>query len=139
MESVTEPIPDPGVDAHYHSESLAEKILTALARKGRSIDHLTAKDLAPVDQLHTGGAKASVALFKRIGFQKGGRTLDAGCGIGGTSRLLAQSQDQQVTGIDLTRAFVETAGFFTRISSMAAAMSTAMSMAAPDAPKRMAA
>jgi SAM-dependent methyltransferase len=48
------------------------------------------------------------ALFPLIGNVEGKKILDAGCGNGYLSRLLAE-KDAQVTGVDLSRSFIEIA------------------------------
>lgn len=102
------------VKDHYHAQDLARKIQEALEQAGKNILSLAPKDLAPVDQLHTGGAKATLSLIGKTGLTGNARILDAGCGLGGTSRLLAKTFDLNVTGIDLAPGFIETAELLTR-------------------------
>ncbi len=108
------------VEDHYHSHNLSRRIKDALKKSGKEISSLAIKDLAAVDQLHTGGAGATLALLKKASLFKKtdvtGETLilDAGCGIGGSSRLLAKTFQCRVTGIDLAQAFIETARDLTR-------------------------
>jgi ubiquinone/menaquinone biosynthesis C-methylase UbiE len=52
-------------------------------------------------------------LFKLIGSAKGKRVLDAGCGAGYMSRLLAE-KGAKVTGIDLSAKFIELANRYER-------------------------
>ena len=96
------------VRAHYGAGDLSEAILRALAGAGVDIEHLAAEDLFPVDQLHAGGMAATRHALERLEVGPGTRLLDVGCGIGGPSRLAA-TYDAQVTGIDLTPAFVDAA------------------------------
>ncbi len=107
------------VEEHYHSHDLSQKILNAIKKSDKDINSLTTKDLAAVDQLHTGGAGATLALLKKTlskktNFTKDTQILDAGCGIGGSSRLLAKTFQCRVTGIDLAQTFIETARDLTR-------------------------
>ncbi len=103
------------VENHYHSSDLSQRILDALKKSEKEITPLEPKTLAPVDQLHTGSAPATLALIKKADLSKkncvvkNSQILDAGCGIGGSSRLLAKTFQCQVTGIDLAHAFIETA------------------------------
>ncbi|MEH0020629.1 MAG: class I SAM-dependent methyltransferase [Desulfobacter sp.] len=97
------------VQSHYASPGLAQKIRAGLEQSGKSIGALTTRDLAPVDQLHTGGAPATIALMDRAGLAPGATVLDAGCGIGGSSRLLAERYGFQVMGLDLAPDFVDAA------------------------------
>jgi ubiquinone/menaquinone biosynthesis C-methylase UbiE len=102
------------VKDHYNTHDLPLKIQDALEKAGKDINNLTLKDLASVDQLHTGGAPATISLFKKAGFSKDAVILDAGCGIGGSSRLLAEKFKCRVMGIDLAPGFVETAKVITQ-------------------------
>ncbi|MCP3944280.1 MAG: class I SAM-dependent methyltransferase [Desulfobacteraceae bacterium] len=102
------------VENHYHSDNLSQKIHSALKKSGRDASVLAPKDLSSVDQLHTGGAKATLALTQKTRITKNSLILDAGCGIGGSSRLLAKTFQCQVTGIDLAESFIETAKDLTR-------------------------
>jgi MPBQ/MSBQ methyltransferase len=96
------------ITTHYGAGDLADRVLRALAEHDVDIDSLGAADLFPVDQLHAGGAPAIKHLLDRLEVGPGSQLLDVGCGIGGTSRMAAMS-GAEVTGIDLTPEFVETA------------------------------
>lgn len=98
-----------GITAHYGSDDLGTKIFEALSRAGKVLDNLELKDLSIIDQLHTGGHLATLELAQRVGISNGKRILDAGCGIGGSSRLLARTFQCEVTGIDLTPSFIDVA------------------------------
>jgi sarcosine/dimethylglycine N-methyltransferase len=108
------------VENHYHSRNLSRKIQDALIKSDKHARPLDTKDLAVVDQLHTGGAKATLRLLEKTRLSKTKNPtqkihfLDAGCGLGGSSRLLAKTFDWQITGIDLSPVFVETARDLTR-------------------------
>lgn len=94
---------------HYASEDLIGRLMAALAAAGHDVSKPTVETLYLIDQLHGGGlnsTKAQAALFP-IG--KETRVLDAGCGIGGASRYLAQTCECIVEAIDLTPQFVEVA------------------------------
>ena len=94
------------VTAHYGAEDhVASVLLAAVAEAGVDVEHLSAEDLAPVDNLHAGGAPATAYLLDQLPIGQGARLLDVGCGIGGPARLAA-SRGFRVTGVDLTPAFV---------------------------------
>jgi len=103
---------------HYNSDHLTQKIKTALAGTGKPLSELNLKDLSPIDQLHTGGAPASLNLFEKIRFSPGEIVLDAGCGIGGAARLLAKESQCTVIGIDLADRFIEAAQFLTNCTGL---------------------
>jgi SAM-dependent methyltransferase len=65
--------------------------------------------LAPLDQLHSGGLSASRLLARRAEIKPGETVLDAGCGVGGSARLLTAEFGARVTGVDLSSAYIEIA------------------------------
>lgn len=114
------------VKDHYSDNNLSQKIKIALNKAGKDIKSLTLKDLAPVDQLHTGGAFVTLALLKKTTITPASYVLDAGCGIGGSTRLIAQACQYQnannvtghITGIDLSDSFIETAKMLTHYTKL---------------------
>ena len=100
------------VRQHYGAGNLEDAILQALAETGTDVDHLTATDLFPLDQLHAGGMPSTRYALERLSVWAGMRLLDVGCGIGGPSRLAA-TYNAQVTGVDLTPEFIDAASALT--------------------------
>ena len=102
-------MPEPGdVSKHYAHGDLTEAIRAALVKQGKRADAVTADDLAPVDEFHVGGRKASADFLDQLGFDKQTQVLDVGCGLGGPARFVANRYGSRVTGIDLTAEYVET-------------------------------
>lgn len=97
------------IAAHYAAEHLYEAIMQALAAEGKMPGAITRQDLAPVDEFHVRGQEVSRELATAAALQKGLRVLDAGCGLGGASRLLAAEFNCEVTGIDITGEYIRTA------------------------------
>jgi ubiquinone/menaquinone biosynthesis C-methylase UbiE len=97
------------VARHYARNNLERAIVEALVASGKDPDRLMPVDLAPVDEFHTGGREATVALAAQMAIAPGSDLLDIGCGIGGPSRFFAEAYGCRVTGIDLTEEFVRTA------------------------------
>jgi len=64
--------------------------------------------LAPIDQLHIGGIKASQKLLQQIKLCGAKSVLDIGSGIGGLLRLIAAELDLSVVGLDITHEFNQT-------------------------------
>lgn len=102
------------IETHYGSANLLDKIKHGLEKAGKDTDALELKDLSIIDQLHTGGHIASIFLAEKADLHQGTKVLDAGCGIGGSSRLLAEKFKCSVTGIDLVEQFIDTAEFLTK-------------------------
>jgi ubiquinone/menaquinone biosynthesis C-methylase UbiE len=67
---------------------------------------LNGADLAGLDQFHVGGLAATARLVALLGIDAGQRVLDAGSGLGGPSRYVAETCGCRVTGVDLTPSYV---------------------------------
>lgn len=106
------------VKDHYNSDNLTENIKNALIRAGKDLSSLDPKDISIIDQLHVGGAPASIKLLKKAGLGADEFVLDAGCGIGGSSRLMAQLFNCRVIGVDLAQKFIEAADFLTQCTGL---------------------
>jgi SAM-dependent methyltransferase len=100
---------DGSVKAHYAHQNLENAILTALVEAGVDLKHLKAEDLAPIDEFHIGGRKATLDLARQLGLNEQLQVLDVGSGIGGASRCLAQEFGCQVTGVDLSEEYCRVA------------------------------
>lgn len=96
------------VARHYTHGALLAAIEAGLGRLGKSPDGVTVEDLAPVDEFHIGGREASLAFLGQLQLEASMHVLDVGCGLGGAARFTAAQFGSRVTGIDLTREFVET-------------------------------
>jgi ubiquinone/menaquinone biosynthesis C-methylase UbiE len=97
------------VAAHYGKAGLTETILDGVLAAGGDPMKPDIETLAPVDEFHTGGREASLMALDMLPLEPGMHVLDAGSGLGGTARLIAAKHGCQVTGIDLTPEFTETA------------------------------
>lgn len=94
---------------HYTRSPLLSTLLDALAAAGKSVSPLDSDDLAPLDELHSGGRPATVELADLLAPAPGGHVLDLGAGLGGPARYLARHRGCRVTGVDLARETVEVA------------------------------
>ncbi len=96
------------VNARYSFENLEARILDGLRAMGKDPDALTPEDLAPADQLHSGGLQATLELVKLAGVRADESALDVGGGLGGPARILASRSGCHVTVLDLNEAFCRT-------------------------------
>jgi len=96
------------VSAHYSHGQLLERIRRGVEAIGKTAATVTVDELAPVDEFHIGGRQASEDFISQLDLSADDHALDVGCGIGGTSRFVANRFGCRVTGIDLTPEFVST-------------------------------
>jgi len=78
-----------------------ERVVAALRAAGLDPERLDPDALAPIDELHTGGRRATVALARLAGVAAADRVLDVGAGLGGPARRLARSFGCEVTALDV--------------------------------------
>ena len=97
------------VSNHYTHGNLVAAIRSGMASLGKTINSVTVDDLAPVDEFHVGGRQASEDFLSQLNLTPESHVLDVGCGLGGAARFVASRYRCQVTGIDLTPEYVETA------------------------------
>ena len=83
--------------------ALLARISSALEAHGAPI---TAERMGSFDQFHIGGLASSIELAARMDIAGDAQVLDAGSGLGGPSRYLAEAFGCQVTGIDLAPSYV---------------------------------
>ena len=106
------------VARHYHSGHLLKRISDGCA--ALDLTPPIAHDaLAPVDEFHIGGRRATEPFVESLKLSKGSRVLDLGCGLGGPARFVAATTGAHVTGIDLTPEFVEAGRALTEWTGLA--------------------
>lgn len=96
------------VAEHYTNGKLLSSIANGLERLGKFPDTATTDDLGPVDEFHIGGRPATESFLDQLDVRAQDHVLDAGCGLGGASRFVAEKYGCRVTGIDLTEEYIET-------------------------------
>jgi len=97
------------VAEHYGQAGLLARILKGLEANGADPNRLQPEDLAPVDEFHIGGRKATEHAVAKMSLSGDGHVLDVGCGIGGAARYIASQVGCRVSGIDLTPEYIEIA------------------------------
>jgi ubiquinone/menaquinone biosynthesis C-methylase UbiE len=98
---------------HYARGNLVAAIRDGLTRLGKTESTVTAEDLAPVDEFHIGGRAATEDVARQLTLAASDRVLDIGCGLGGPARQIAVRYGCHVSGIDLTRDYVEAGNVLT--------------------------
>ena len=93
---------------HYGTGDLLARIDAALTELGVDPAHPGVDALKPVDEFHTGGLEATLALLDQLEITPEMHVADLGCGIGGTARHIVHRYGARVTGVDLTPGFVAT-------------------------------
>ncbi|EYD77090.1 gamma-/delta-tocopherol methyltransferase [Rubellimicrobium mesophilum DSM 19309] len=94
---------------HYGRPGLVERLLDDLEARGGDRSRPSAAGFRAMDQLHGGGFAATQAMAALAGVAPGMRVLDAGSGLGGSSRYLAETFGVRVEAVDLTPEFVQAA------------------------------
>lgn len=93
---------------HYTHGRLLKAIGDGVAKLGKTTASVDIDDLGPVDEFHIGGRVATQNFLDQLDIGPGHHVLDVGCGLGGGSRFAAHAYGCRVTGVDLTREYVET-------------------------------
>src|SRR5262245_61908054 len=97
------------IQKQYGANDLVDRVAAALRALGHDPAHPTVATLNLVDQLHTGGLGSTKSQAELVGIARGMRVLDAGCGLGGASRYLADTYGCRLDAIDVTPQCVEAA------------------------------
>lgn len=91
------------IDQHYSHHMDETTLLNQL--RLQYPDGPTLYQLAPIDQLHIGGIKASEKLLQQLQQQQPCRILEIGSGAGGLMRMIASQFNAEIIGIDITHRF----------------------------------
>ena len=127
------------VRTHYQASIDNERDL--LLRVARALGELgepfSSARLASIDQFHVGGLRATAALAARVSPVTGTRVLDAGSGLGGPARFLAETYACEVMGVDLSPHYVSVAQYLSERAHLAErtrfAVGDLVQLAMPDA------
>jgi sarcosine/dimethylglycine N-methyltransferase len=97
------------MDNQYSTGLSRHNIQQALIAAGKDLNHLQPADLGALEDFHTLGRIATSQLADLAEISSHDEVLDAGGGIGGTARFLADQYGCRVIAIDLTEEYCETA------------------------------
>jgi sarcosine/dimethylglycine N-methyltransferase len=106
---------DTQIPTQYSTGLARRNIRQAIIAAGKDLDHLQLEDLALLEDFHTMGRYATSQLVDLIEITSENEVLDAGSGIGGTARFVADQCGCQVAAIDLTEEYCETARWLNRL------------------------
>ncbi|WP_068180894.1 class I SAM-dependent methyltransferase [Mycobacterium sp. UM_CSW] len=96
------------IQAQYSTGLSRNNIERALRSAGMDLDHLAPADLAMLEDFHTMGRIATAQLVDLAGITNDSDVLDAGSGVGGTARYVADRFCARVAAVDLTDEYCET-------------------------------
>lgn len=97
------------INQQYSHLQLEKAIAASAQSSSTNSESWSLADLASIDEFHIRGRTATRELARWANLSKAMSVLDLGSGLGGPARTLATEWGCQVTGIDLTNAYVEAA------------------------------
>src|SRR5579864_8798306 len=103
------------IQAQYSTGASRQAIEQALVAAGKDLGHLDPADLALLEDFHTMGRIATAQLADLAEITSDDKVLDAGSGIGGTARYLAERSHCHVVAVDLTDEYCETARWLNQL------------------------
>lgn len=103
------------VRSQYSTGLSRPDIERALVAAGKELNRLRPFELGMLEDFHTLGRYATGQLVDLAGVTATTRVLDAGSGIGGTARYVADRFGCSVTAVDLTAEYCETADWLNRL------------------------
>ncbi|OBJ11017.1 class I SAM-dependent methyltransferase [Mycobacterium sp. 1465703.0] len=96
------------IENQYSTGLSRRNIERALIDAGKDLANVTPADLMLLEDFHTMGRFATAQLVDLAGITPESRVLDAGSGIGGTARYIAEHCGCAVTAVDLTAEYGDT-------------------------------
>jgi sarcosine/dimethylglycine N-methyltransferase len=109
---------DNQIHVQYSTGLSRRNIEQALVAAGKDLTHLQPADLGPLEDFHTMGRIATSQLVDLIDMTTDDDVLDAGSGIGGTARFVAEKCQCRVSAVDLTEEYCETARWLNRLVAL---------------------
>ena len=111
-------VTDIQIETQYSTGVSRQAIERALVAAWKDLGHIRPQDLAMLEDFHTMGRIATTQLADLAGITPGDEVLDAGTGIGGTARYIAERSRCHVTAVDLTEEYCETALWLNRLAGL---------------------
>jgi sarcosine/dimethylglycine N-methyltransferase len=106
------------IQTQYSTGGSRQAIKQALVAAGKDLDHLRPADLALLEDFHAMGRIATTQLADLAEVTPGDKVLDAGSGIGGTARYLAERSRCHVVAVDLTEEYCAAARWLNQLAGL---------------------
>ncbi|GAC1395703.1 MAG: class I SAM-dependent methyltransferase [Mycobacterium sp.] len=103
------------IRAQYSTGLTRSDIEQALVAAGKDLENLQPSDLAMLEDFHTMGRIATGQLVDLLGILPTDHVLDAGSGVGGTARYVADQCGCTVSAVDLTADYCEGSRWLNRL------------------------
>jgi SAM-dependent methyltransferase len=103
------------IQDQYSTGLSRNNIERALRSAGMDLDRLAPADLGLLEDFHTMGRIATAQLVDLAQITGESEVLDAGSGVGGTARYVADRYGSRVTAVDLTDEYCETNRWLNRL------------------------
>ncbi|OBF63379.1 SAM-dependent methyltransferase [Mycobacterium sp. 852002-51971_SCH5477799-a] len=103
------------IQDQYSTGLSRNNIERALVSAGKDLDRLAAADLGLLEDFHTMGRIATAQLVDLAQITRDSEVLDAGSGVGGTARYVADRYGCRVAAVDLTDEYCETNRWLNRL------------------------
>src|SRR5580700_10540641 len=106
------------IETQYSTGASRQAIEQALVAAGKDLGHLRPADLALLEDFHTMGRIATTQLADLVEITPDDEVLDAGSGIGGTARYVAERSRCHVVAVDLTEEYCATARWLNQLAGL---------------------
>jgi SAM-dependent methyltransferase len=106
------------IQTQYSTGATRQAIEQALVAAGKDLGHLQPADLALLEDFHTMGRIATAQLADLVQITPDDEVLDAGTGIGGTARYIAERSRCHVAAVDLAEEYCATARWLNQLAGL---------------------
>jgi SAM-dependent methyltransferase len=111
-------VTDIRIETQYATGASRQAIEQALVAAGKDLDRLRPGDLAMLEDFHTMGRIATAQLADLAEITPADEVLDAGSGIGGTARYVAERSGCHVVAMDLTEEYCVAARWLNQLAGL---------------------